>query len=296
MPIPRNTGTEQTAGADDDASPTPVMDRVKTVGKVHWEPLTEDRSKYVISIVQGLDQSGKTHFAFSAPAPILCMTFDPGNIRRGVARAYEGKDIQLAVYETPKGLVSTPALAAAAKVVQDNWEATYLEAVHGKYFKTIILDREDETWELFRFDEFNGRQSQKAHNFTPLNSHYKALLKLAEKNKKNLIMIDAVADEWKNEKPTGRMKKLGFKWLGMLSQLTLEAQVDDHDNFSLQVIRCRDDATKNGKVLTPQTISVEMEALGYEYPTDEAGEAVWFPINFENVMTHLIGGTVDDWR
>src|SRR5258705_216648 len=52
--------------------------------------------------------------------------------------------------------------------------------------------------------------SDLSFHYTPLNAHYKALLKKAEKNKKNLIMIDAEKDEWRNEKPTGkRIREIG---------------------------------------------------------------------------------------
>jgi hypothetical protein len=258
----------------------------------------EDESKYVVAILQGLDQTGKTHFAFSAPEPILCMTFDPGNIKRGVARKYKGKNIQLATFEIPKGLVATSALATAARNEQNRWEEIYTEAVEGEYFKTIILDREDETWELFRYEEFDGKQGAKAHHYTPLNAHYKALLKLAEKNKKNLLMIDAVKDEWKNEKPTGKKVKEGFRHLGMLSQLTLEHEVDQYDNFSINVVRCRDNATRNGGNLTKEVISEYLNGeLGIDYPADEAtGEATWFEVNFSNCMAYLIGGQPNEWE
>jgi hypothetical protein len=256
----------------------------------------EDTSRYIIAILQGEDQSGKTRFAFTAPEPILCMTFDPGNIQRGVAREFAGKkDIQLAAFELPKGLIASSALAAKAKEEQSRWEEIYTEAIIGSYFKTVILDREDETWELFRYDEFDGKQSAKPHHFTPLNSHYKALLKLAEKYKKNLLLIDCVKDEWKNDKPTGKMRREGFKHLGMLSQLTLENRRKG-TSFEIEVIACRDDATKNGSVLTPVTISTVMEEMGYPYPQDSNGAYVYFDISFENVMTYLIGGTVDEWK
>lgn len=302
MPIPK-MGTRQSVEnvQGDDGEVTPVQRaRVHNKSVISYEPLTLDESYYAVTILQGLDQSGKTHFAFSAAAPILVLTFDPGNIRRGVARKYAGqKDIQLATFEVPKGLVATATLAKEAAIVADRYRDTFTEAATGTHFKTIIMDREDEAWELFRFDEFDGSASKKAHHYTPLNAAYKAMLKQAEKHKKNLIMIDACKDEWKNEKPTGNKVREGFKNLGMLSQVTLENQVDAYDNFQIQVIRCRDDATKNGQVITKEAISAHMSneaGLARDWPTDDAGEPTWFDLSFDNVMSYLIGGTPEDWQ
>jgi hypothetical protein len=293
MPIPRQgsntSGTTQGGSTAKVTTPSGSQ-------HVRWSPLHIDESRYAIIILQGLDQSGKTHFAFTAPEPILVMTFDPANMR-GVAKKFAGqKDIQIAKFEVPKGLVATPQLARIAQDEATRYTDTFTHAAEGDYFKTIIMDREDDAWELYRYEEFDGKASANPHHYVQLNMAYKAMLKLCEKNKKNLIMIDAIKEEYKNNKPTGEMKRAGFKNLGMLAQLLLEPQVDAYDNFSIQVIRCRDDATKNGVMLTTAYLDQQLlEQIGDRPVNAATGEPDWYWMNFKNVMAYLIGGTPEEW-
>jgi hypothetical protein len=298
MPIPKKPMASNVPGSDSGETTDVVQVRVRARGNttITYEPLTLDETKYAIVILYGADQSGKTHWAFSAPKPIIVLTFDPGNIRRGVARKYAGQDIQIAKFELPKGLVATSELAQVAKVETDRYQATFNDAVMGGHFRTIIMDREDEAWELHRYDEFDGKQGAKAHHYTPLNAGYKAMIKQAEKYKKNLIMIDAEKDEWKNEKPTGRKIKEGFKHLGMLSQLTLQAEVDNRDNFRMNVIRCRDDATKNGEVLTTERLNEVLYERDGIWAVGENGEDDHYWLNWKNTMAYLIGGRPEEWE
>lgn len=274
-----------------------TINRAKVGGGPAWEPLTPDDSRYVICIAQGPDQSGKTHFALSAPPPILIMTFDPANIRRGPIKHYVGKDIQMATFEIPKGLVATAELAKEAHAEAARYRDTFVQAVTGDYFRTIVSDREDTAWELFRFDEFDGKASQKAHNYTPLNAAYQAMWRMAEKNKKNLIFLEALKEKWRNEKPTGELIPAGHGKIGMLSQAYLVFEQYAPGEFSITVQRCRDNATRNGAVLTNQSISEWMIENNYPYPTDpNTGEETWHKIEFCNVMSYLIGGTPDEWK
>jgi len=210
----------------------------------------------------------------------------------------DSRDIQMISFEMPKGLVATRELAQIAAQETARLQAYFLDAVNGSYFRTVVLDREDEVWELHRYEEFDGKSSAKSHHYTQLNMAYKAMLKMAEKNNKNLIMIDAMSAEYKANQPTGRMKRDGFKHLGMLSQLELEAIVDDYGNFSIQVVKCRDNATRNGVIMKPEVISEVVAANGGSWPEDPNSETGYgyFPLTFENVMSYLTGGAPDDWR
>lgn len=300
MPIPKaptttTTAVQRSAISGNGHNTAAPSDRPK------WSPLTIDEARYCISIFQGGDQSGKTHLAFTAPPPILVMTFDPANMR-GVARKFAGtKDIQKAEFEVPKGLIGTKALADIAKVEAARYTDIFTEAATGSYFRTIIMDREDETWELYRYDEFEGASSARSKTsagtyFTMLNSQYKGMLKLCEKYKKNLIMIDAVGEEYKNNKPTGETKRAGFKHLGMLSQLTIECMRDHYAGFSAQVLDCRDDATKNGEVLTPKMIDERVAAATGDRPMNEAGEYEYWQMEWATIMAYLIGGHPNEWK
>jgi len=265
---------------------------------LQWTRLQARTRRNVIAIIQGEDQSGKTHWAFGAPEPIALLTFDPDNFD-GVMKHYGHKDIQMASFEIPKGLVATSELARVARVEADRYHDHYIDACKSSQFRTIIMDREDEAWELFRYEEFDGKSSAKSHHYTQLNASYRAMIKAAHQHGKNLIMIDAVSAEYKSDKPTGGMKRNGFKHLGMLSQVTLEAQVDAYDNFKIQVVRCRDDATKNGMVLDGAVISDglgDVEGIAEEWPINEAGDYVNWGLEFATTMAYLIGGKPSEWK
>lgn len=283
-------------------SVTPKTASILDGKRVKWEPLAVDESRYSITILQGLDQTGKTHFAFTAPAPILIMTFDPANLR-GVARKYAGiKDIQVATFQMPKGLIATSELAAVAKAEAKRYTETFTAAVEGD-FRTIIMDREDEAWELYRYEEFDGNASAKPHHYVQLNMAYKAMLKLCEKNKKNLIMIDSIKDEYKSNKPTGETIRAGFKQLGLLSQVVIETSRNNYDKFSMQVIACRDDSRFNGTMIdhgANSALDARLTEMTGERPVNaETGEAEWWGQNgldFSLVMAYLIGGHPNEWK
>lgn len=295
MPIPRQTPNPagaQNSTADTDQSQSSVS-RARTTRTAQaevggWEPLVVEEVRHTVINLIGDDQTGKTHFAFSAPDPILWITGDPGNAR-GVAKKFQHKNIQKCVFDLPKGLVQTQQLRDIAEKEQNRVRATFLKAVESGYFRTIITDREDELWELWRYSEFDEGKA-KGHHYTPVNVDFKAMLKGADKNKVNLITISAMTAEYVDNKPTGKMKKAGFKHLGMLTQIAIQAFRDDYDNFSMQIRSCRDDATKNGIMVNKQVLGEALEI------TNEAGDRWEAEMSFENVMTWLIEGSKrEEW-
>lgn len=194
--------------------------------------------------------SGKTSFWLGAPGPIVFMSFDQG--LEGVVQKYQDeKDIYVAEYEW----APTEDLSQDAAIeLRDKFTEDFEYAL--KHAKTVVWDREDDIWELFRYAEF-GSPNDAPRNYPALNQRYRRLINMPKPLDINFGLIQGMKDEWgsKVNKKTGaqgaastgnRIRK-GFSEIDGLVHINLEhrrkKQVDDDGTittvFEIEVGKAR---------------------------------------------------------
>lgn len=184
----------------------------------------------------GKEKSGKNHFGLTAPSPIYGMYFDPGSLE-GVAEKFcepplGPKEIHEVQYRFNKKKNTQDEAKALKAEFKEDYE-TFLNSDA----KTGQID-ETELWELFRFAEF-GRESSKGQFYGPLNGEYRGLLHDAYDAKKNLQLIQKVKAVWEDDKPTDKIRAVGFPEAGNVVQVNLEHSWTVDGGFKVTVYQCR---------------------------------------------------------
>ncbi len=206
--------------------------------------------------------TGKTHFALTAPAPIVVFSLDRG--LEGVVEGFQKKkDIYVAEYEwsPTEDLDQQEAIDLRDKISED-FEAAIQSA------RTVFIDKETDLWELFRYAEF-GAPNDSPRNYPALNQRYRRLINMAKASDINFGCLQGMKAEWGakvNKKTgaqgaaaTGAMIRAGFGELEGLVHIDLHHTYDKSDkSYVIEV----------GKSRGPGGYEVQGEVLsGMDFPT-----------------------------
>lgn len=175
-----------------------------TVG-ASWEEATDKfEQRCALVVIWGLESSGKTSLALTAPGPtgVLHSAEKIG----GVYQAFVKAGLKLRKFNF--GFVATTdeaSTAERARAVWAKWKANYIDAFT-KWAKTIIVDTEPDAWVLRRFAKFGTLQPKGDTRdlYSSVNFDWKQLFKnrfreQAESGRGcNLILISTATDEYKD--------------------------------------------------------------------------------------------------
>jgi hypothetical protein len=210
--------------------------------------------------VSGLEKQGKTHFALTAPDPIVLFNFDVG-LEGMIQKFREEKKIWVLDLDVPKH--HEPAEREwnrFLKIYDLMWERTDV--------RTIIIDTATELWELLRMARFGKLTQVKPHHYGPVNAEFRELIRRAFVGKatnKNLILLHKRRPQYIDDKRTKDYERAGFSGTGYLVQINLMAERDEDGDFTLYIEDCRQnpglaDTTLTGDILT-QFPALACEAL-----------------------------------
>jgi hypothetical protein len=171
--------------------------------------------------------TGKTSFWLGAPGPIVVFSLDKG--LEGVVEKYQAdKQIYYKEYAWSPGAFDTDDEAKAAAVaLRDEMIADYEHAL--TVARTVILDKETNIWEVFRYAEFGG-PNDAPRNYPKLNQAYRHFVNLGKDTDLNIGFIQSMKDEWATVKKadgatkgafTGKRVRTGFSELDELVHIDL---------------------------------------------------------------------------
>lgn len=216
--------------------------------------------------VMAREKSGKTHFALTAPGPIVLFNFDFG--LEGVINKFNKKPIYASEYRINE--ISPDKYAA-------EWERFKREnkaAMNEKQVRTIIWDTGTEVWELIRMARFGKLTQVMPHQYGPVNSEMRTLVRDAYSSDKNLIVLHKMGIQYVNNNPTDKYVMAGFKDIPYNVQVNCLAwREDGGGDFHLEISDCRQNSDMAG--------------------LDMVGDM----INFQNLAMMVLPGTSEkDWR
>ena len=217
----------------------------------------KSRVRRLIESVEGPEKTGKSHHAFTAPAPIVYFDTDYGS--EGVVEKFAGdKDIYDYEVKTAKDILikhkdtkgQGPQVDATEEF--DRFKDAYYDSLNDKTIRTVVWDTATEVWELLRLAFFGKLAQVPPMKYGPANEEYRRLVRAAFDTDKNLILLHRVKDEYVGDTNTGSMrtgKKLraGFNDTGFLVQLNVVTYFDSpksedgdpEEGFGLYVRDCR---------------------------------------------------------
>lgn len=225
----------------------------------------------LISSVDGLEGCGKNHFAFTAPGPMAVISLDTG--LEGVVQKFQkDKEIMVAEYDMPITFgMNTQQISTLAQKLWTGIKTDYLDALATKEIRTIICDTGSEMWEACRLAWFGKLTEVLPHHYTKPNGEWRDLVRLAYAEKKQVIFLHKMKDEYKGKDKTGDFKRSGMSDMGFLVQVAGTNWKDPRessvpDKFHHTITKCR--------------FNTELEGL------DFAGEEC----NFPNVASWVLFG------
>ena len=135
----------------------------------------------MIVAVDGMEKSGKTNFALTAPGPIAYQSLDIGT--EGVIEKFQHqKPIHLAQYRFLTEKDDSPEITM--KKALPVWETfltdfrqVMIPRLKAGTIKTGVWDTGSEIWELQRLARFGKLQQVLPHHYTALNLEYQNLLR-----------------------------------------------------------------------------------------------------------------------
>ena len=178
--------------------------------------------------------TGKTSFGLGAPGPIVVFSLDKG--LEGVVEKYQSeKLIYFKEYAWSPGEFKDDddAAKAAAMDLRDEMIADYEHAL--TVARTVILDKETNIWEVFRYAEFGG-PNDAPRNYPKLNQAYRHFVNLGKDTDLNIGFIQSMKDEWSTVKKadgstkgafTGKRVRTGFSELDELVHIDLRHRRED---------------------------------------------------------------------
>lgn len=216
------------------------------------------RPRLVVSIA-GLDKSGKSHFALTAPGPIAYANYDTG--LEGVVEKFKkkGKQVYSKDYRIviPSGASIQETATKADSVwkeLKDDVRAAYKSTI----IRTVVGDTESEWWEHIRLSRFGKLTQVMPHHYGQVNSEYRDFLNEVYDSDKNLILLGKLKEEWENYvgtdgkekgRKTGRLERVGFKEIPYVVQVNCITRFNKDSGFEIEIVNCRQNPDIAGAVM-----------------------------------------------
>ena len=179
----------------------------------------------IIGLSVGEEGTGKTSFWLGAPGPIVVLSFDKG--LEGVIEEYQDdKDIYVKEYDW---MPTDETGQEEAVAVRDEFTEDFEQAL--QHARTLIIDKETNMWEMFRYAHF-GDKSGAQLGYAPLNQRVRRLLNMPKATNINFGIIEGMRDRWVTKAKsdgsgtkgfnTGERIRQGFDEAGEIVHMTLK--------------------------------------------------------------------------
>lgn len=203
------------------AVPTQSTELFETVGEV--------ATKALLITSQAVEKRGKTHFAFTAPDPIVGISSDTGTEEIAAKFVKEGKSIKLMFCRSPKSLKDKHDAVEEFDRIRRGWDAV----LEDQSVRTLVVDTHTEFWQTMRLAEFGKLEQIAPKKYDEVNKKMRDMIK-AVKQRRNLnaVFIHKYKKEYAATKKadgtsgmdswTGYYERAGFGDMGFLADAVVE--------------------------------------------------------------------------
>lgn len=209
------------------------------------------RKKAVFGIT-GPEKQGKSHFAMSAPDPMVIFDLDIG--LEGVANKFSeaGKVIKVCQIDVPDsiGKGQNEALKRIASKQIEKFKKNYAAALASSEVRTIIIDNATSLWDLMLLSHFGKTIQIPQHMRTLPNLEMQEIVRrpLADRSSMvNVIHILQAKKQYVGDSWNGKWEPAGYNKMGFLVQAMLLAERDKDGDFWVKVMDSRRRPDLNGE-------------------------------------------------
>ena len=233
--------------------------------KAGFTDVIPPRSNFLIINLAGMEGTGKTTWALTAPKPLLYQSTDFG--AEGVIQRAEGQILRPNhgdyKFDIPYELRNWIDRQETDKERQVR-EGKLANFVHQSFYipfledfkrgldagvKTVVWDYALDVWEYTRLSVYGRNATNRSDLQAEANSKYREMIRMANVAKVNLIMIDQLKNKWEsyydsNGNVKWRKNELEFEMQGFdkaprMVDLNLWTKYTAPDTFELIVKKCR---------------------------------------------------------
>jgi AAA domain-containing protein len=210
--------------------------------------------------IYGPPGSGKSHFALTAPGPVVVALFGAKNELEGVAEKFTEKQVLVGRYvdaseQTFGGKSDNTEHFGKQNKQMEKDVMTALKAGA----RTAVIDKQTDWWEAIRFEYFGMAATTSDFHRSKANSEWSRQIRQIVELGKNLILISEEQDEWgpsseidektgkPKRQPTGRKIRKGNERTGYLVDVTLRA-FRQKDKFYTEIVQAKKNPLLDGTV------------------------------------------------
>ena len=257
------------------------------------------RAASVVMSISGLEGTGKTHWTLTAPKPLFYQGTDfgtdgviqkaTGQIVRPRDENGEPKEYKVNLPHELRAFVDRQENdkerqareGKLANFVHDNFympfRTDYVSAINAG-IKTVVWDTALEVWEYIRLSVYGRTATNRDDLKTEANAKMKELIRLANMNNVNLIMVNRLKPKWESYfdtqgavkwRQTTEMEMQGFDKCPELVAVSLWTKFAPPNCFELTVRKCRDNPEMVGETLAALPFP---ELMGILIPSVESWE------------------------
>jgi hypothetical protein len=207
------------------------------VGDSQWNGFTKAANAArprLIGCSTGDYGTGRTHFWLTGKGPIGILSLDKG-LEGVVEQFQETKPIYFKEYDwapTDTDFSQANAIKLRDELVKDFYHLC--EHAH-----TVIIDKENDIWELFRYAEY-GAPTTRPSSYAPLNQRYKKFLNRPKALTINAGYITDLKEKWVSAgEKSGQMEVSGFKGIEGIVHVTMFHERLGEGNFQVTIGKSR---------------------------------------------------------
>lgn len=279
----------------------------EALAKLGFSDEIAPRRPSAVFSIAGLEGSGKTDWALTAPKPLGYLSTDFGDdgvIQKHDIRqaAYEGRGYPGQIIRPKKGdyKLNAPAPLKGkqaaetdqarqaregelARWIHDNFYVPFAadqQALIGAGVRTIVWDNAVDVWEYVRLSVYGRGATSRQDLQTEANAKFKELVRDANVAGVNLIMINHLKAEWESYESNGgtkwrktdRLEMHGNDKNPFLVAASLWTKFTSPATWSLTIKKCRDTPSMTGATFENQTFADVVSILMPDVPAEAWNE------------------------
>ena len=211
-----------------------------------WQATAKLAPRRSIMSIEGLDKSGKSRLAMSAPEPIVYLDLDVGT--EGVIEPMMAqREILLYQVEQPSKLGTQSQVMDRFSAVWQDIQARVSEALQLES-GTLVIDTFGEAYEICRLAHFGKLAQVQPHQYANCYKDLREICRVAYKSHMNCILLHKLGSNFH----TGELEFQGWKDVPFQVQTTLRTSRENSPTgpvFSAEVMSCRRQMTLMGQTL-----------------------------------------------
>lgn len=206
----------------------------------HYQPKAVRR---ICMSIEGQEKKGKTHFALTAPGPIVYFNLDYGLDR--VRPEEKFPDLDLRVIDVPSVAKDghPDAIADQAKKIWEWLKIQHVNALDSA--RTVVYDSFTEMWELVRLARFGKLTQVSPQHYGAVNREFHEFIREYNQRTANLLLLHKVMPAFENKTS---LERKGFSHVGFDVDDFVRVDRDETGKFFVEVIESGNNSALKRKV------------------------------------------------